>query len=223
VTEDARDQRNPELADALAVPPLDDVTRRRLVRNAVDAADTAESTTPGSTTPSSPGRRSWAPLAAAAVVILLVVAVGVFALARSGGDSSDTAARQGAKTPAAVAPTAAPTAGSAESSGAAASVGAGVTAYGDLGDLSRASARDAARAKVASDGAAPAADLSEALLVRIADAACAASLRTEGTTLVGVGRATVDGNDAAVVVTRGADGTRTAHLLVFSPCDLRPL
>jgi hypothetical protein len=48
VTEDARDQRNTELADALAVPPLDDVTRRRLVRNAVEAADAAESTTPGS-------------------------------------------------------------------------------------------------------------------------------------------------------------------------------
>jgi hypothetical protein len=227
VTDDAPDQRSPELADALAVPPLDDLTRRRLVRRALDASEPAGDAGGGSgNRRPTPEKRSWAPLVAAAVVILVVV-VGIAALTRSGDDSStDTAARSTGRAQAA-APEAGSTASSnsnADSGGAAASVAAGVSAYGGLGDLSTTSARDAARAKVTAPAAAAQADdVTEALLAQIADAACSAPLRADGTTIVGVGTATVHGNNAVVVVTRDADGTRTAHLLVFEPCRLQGL
>jgi hypothetical protein len=214
VNEDARDER---LGEALAVPPLDDVTRRRLVRNALDAAADGAG---GGTGADPPERRSWAPLVAAAAVILLVV-VGFVALGGGGNDStSDSAARKADRVPTAETPSAAAD----SSSGAAASLIPGSADLGDLGDLSSTAARDRARAAVAGSptGYTAGVDNVEELLQDVADASCADSLRASGSTVVGVGSATIDGHRAAVVLTE-SNGTRTAHLLVFAPCALHPL
>ena len=219
MTEDARDD---QLGEALAVPPLDDITRRRLVRNALDAAadgDPADA--------EAPERRSWVPLAAAAVVILLVV-VGFVALGQGGdGSSSDTAARKADRVPTAETPTGqAPTAAADSSSDATASLVPGILDLGDLGNLSSARSRDRTRAALTTgpltDSEATTTRSNEQLLQDVADAACAEPLRTESTTVVGVGSATVDGEDAVVVVTETA-GARAAFVLVLQPCALSPL
>lgn len=204
------DDRDPDLADALSVPPLDELTRRRLVHGALEAADGRSA---------APTKRSWMPLVAAVVVILLVVG-GIVALGRGGDDSSsDTAARR--PSPTSIGPEAATAEGAA---GAGPSPVAGTADYGDLGDLSSPAARSRARAKVAVPTAAAAAPTSIGrLLSRVADASCADRLRADGTAIVGLGTASVDGHDAVVVVTTGADGAREAYVLVFAPCELHPL
>jgi hypothetical protein len=218
VTDDPRDEK---LGDALGVPPLDDVTRRRLVRNALAALDPAdEADEPHES-------RSWAPLVAAAVVILLVV-VGFVALGGGGDDSSsDTAARKTDRVPTAETPTGqGPTAAAESSNGGAASLVAGVLDLGDLGNLSspasRARTRSALTTGTLTDSDAATALATDRLQQEVADAACAAPLRADGTTIVGVGTATVDGEDAVVVVTETA-GARAAFVLVLQPCALSPL
>jgi len=221
VNEDARDE---QLAEALAVPPLDDVTRRRLVRNALEAVPVESDGSEAAEPP--PERRSWAPLVAAAVVITLVV-VGIVALGRAGNNStSDTAARKADRVPTVGTPSAA-----ADSSrGAAASLAPGTADLGDLGDLSGTAARDRARRAVTAEPLAepfagssrPAVPTAEQLLQDVAGATCAGALRGSGTTVVGVGSATVDGN-AAIVVVVERDGVRAPYLLVVQPCALRPL
>ena len=81
------DVRDEVLAARLAVEPLDDVTRARLVRNAMEAAAEA-------TTTNEPARRSartrWLAVAAALVVVL---AVGLAVVLREDSGSEPTAAR----------------------------------------------------------------------------------------------------------------------------------
>ncbi len=203
MTDDPRDEK---LGDALAVTPLDDVTRRRLVRNALAALDQADE---ADEVDEPRERRSWAPLVAAAVVILLVV-VGIVALGQGGGDSSsDTAARKTDRVPTAETPTGkAPRAAADSSSGAAASLVPGILDLGDLGNLSNAASRDRTRTALTTgtltDSESATALVTDRLLQDIADAACAAPLRADGTTIVGAGSATVDGSDAVVVVTETA-------------------
>ena len=221
MTEDARDE---QLGEALGVPPLDDVTRRRLVRNALEASSLGTDGKDGKDGAAEPprARGSWTPLVAAAVVILLVV-VGIVALGRGGNDSSShTAARPADRAATAETPSAQAT------SGVGASLAPGTVDLGDLGDLSSAAARNRARAAVtvgphadAGTGAVTP-SVAEHLLRDVADAACADALRAGGTSIVGVGRATVDGSPAAVVVTE-TGGVRTASLLVLQPCALSPL
>ena len=221
MTDDPRDE---HLGETLAVPPLDDVTRRRLVGNTLAALDQADE---ADEVDEPRERRSWAPLAAAAVVILLVVA-GFVALGQGGDDSSsDTAARKADRVPTAETPTGqAPTPAADSSSGAAAPLVPGILALGDLGPLSSAASRDRTRAALTTgtltDSEAATTLASEQLLQDVADAACAAPLRADGTTIVGVGRATVDGDDVVVVVTETA-GARAAFVLVLQPCALSPL
>jgi hypothetical protein len=218
VNQDARDER---IAEALAVPPLDDVTRRRLVRAALDAvpakADEADEAQP------SRERLSWVPLVAAAVVILLVV-VGVLALGGGGDDSTDTAARKnGASATSSVdaplgsADAVAPAAGPGASSGT-----VSVADLGDLGDLSSSAARRQARTAIAGSttGYAAGIDRVQELLGEVAGAPCAGTLRSAE--IVGVGSATVDGHPAVVAVT-SSGATSTPYLLVIRPCALHPL
>jgi hypothetical protein len=76
------DRRDERVAALLEVPPLDEVTRRRLVSRALDAA---------------PSRSRWrAPMTvAAAILALIVVAGGVVALvSRDNGTSKKTATRE---------------------------------------------------------------------------------------------------------------------------------
>jgi hypothetical protein len=115
------DQRDEELASRLEVPPLDDVTRERLVARALEDA----------------GRRRGAPRltrvlvpAAAALVALVLVGVGVFALVNRDGEDASTTARP--RPPAAVAPRDGDRAPDASSSAEAVT---GVRDLGDLGDV----------------------------------------------------------------------------------------
>jgi hypothetical protein len=111
------DERDEELASLLDVPPLDDVTRERLVTRALDDA----------------GPRRAAPRltrllvpAAAALVALVLVGVGVFVLVNRDGDNSGTAARS--RTPEAASP-------SERGSGPDASSSAETVGVRDLGEL----------------------------------------------------------------------------------------
>jgi hypothetical protein len=115
------DQRDEELASRLEVPPLDDVTRERLVARALDDA----------------GRRRGAPRltrvlvpAAAAMVALVLVGVGVFALVNRDGEDAGTAARS--RPPEAPAPRDGDRAPDASSNAEAVT---GVRDLGDLGDV----------------------------------------------------------------------------------------
>jgi hypothetical protein len=78
------DHRDDGIAAALAVPPLDDVTRRRLVSTALRGA-------------ARPQRRPWRAVAAAAALALVALAVIVVIVVRS---SNDTSRPQAARTPA---------------------------------------------------------------------------------------------------------------------------
>jgi hypothetical protein len=101
------DRRDERVAALLEVPPLDEVTRRRLVSRALDAA---------------PSRSRWrAPMTvAAAVLALIVVAGGVVALvSRDSGTSKKTATREHTAT-----------------SGAKRAAGGAPQLLGDLGDVS---------------------------------------------------------------------------------------
>jgi hypothetical protein len=115
-SEAAGDGRDDQVAALLEVPPLDDVTRRRLVTRAVAGSEQRHPRV----------RRVLFP-AAAALVVLVLVGVGAFVLATRGGDGDGTAAR----TPSAAPGTrqGAPQAGEADASG------ADIPDLGDLGDL----------------------------------------------------------------------------------------
>jgi hypothetical protein len=116
------DERDEQLASLLEVPPLDDVTRRRLVTRALDDAGARRA----------PSRRVGRLLvpAAAALVVLVLAGAGVFAFVnRDGGDT--TAARSRT-------PDAAPPSGGAPTpdESATAETAAGVRDLGDVGDVS---------------------------------------------------------------------------------------
>jgi len=115
------DERDEELASLLEVPPLDDVTRERLVTRALDDAS-----------PRRPARRLARLLvpAAAALVALVLVGVGVFALVNRDGDNAGTAGRS--RTPEAASPSQRNPAPDASPSAEAAT---GVRDLGDLGDV----------------------------------------------------------------------------------------
>lgn len=117
------DERDEQLASLLEVPPLDDVTRRRLVTRALDDADARRP-------PSRRLARLLVP-AAAALVALVLAGVGVFALVNRDGGDTTTAARS--RTPAATSP------GGGEPTpdeSASAESAAGVHDLGDVGDVS---------------------------------------------------------------------------------------
>jgi hypothetical protein len=80
------EERDEELASLLEVPPLDAVTRRRLVARALDDAGAR---------PATPRRARLLAPAAAALVALVLVGVAVFALINRNGDGADTAGRAG--------------------------------------------------------------------------------------------------------------------------------
>jgi hypothetical protein len=89
MTDDANDARDERLAARLTVEPLDDVTRARLVRDALAASEAGAAAAGGARRRSSRSVR-W--LAAAAAVVALV-AGGVAVFARDDSGSRSTAAR----------------------------------------------------------------------------------------------------------------------------------
>jgi hypothetical protein len=115
------DERNEELASLLEVPPLDDVTRERLVTRALDEAGPPRS---------APRLTRLLVPAAAALVALVLVGVGVFALVNRDGDSARTAARS--RPPEAESPS---ERGSAPDASSSAEAVTGVRDLGELGDV----------------------------------------------------------------------------------------
>jgi hypothetical protein len=118
------DDRDEELASLLEVPPLDEVTRERLVTRALDDA----------------GPRRAAPRltrllvpAAAALVALVLVGVGVFVLVNRDGENAGTAARS--RTPEAASPS---ERGSVPDAASSAEALTGVRDLGELGDVTEA-------------------------------------------------------------------------------------
>jgi hypothetical protein len=91
LTPDPPDRRDEHVAELLEVPPLDEVTRRRLVTNALDA--TAPATTPATTSAAAPrGRRLLAIAAAALAVVAVGAGVLVVATNDDGGSGTSTVA-----------------------------------------------------------------------------------------------------------------------------------
>lgn len=115
------DERDDELASRLEVPPLDDVTRRRLVARALDDAGPR---------PAAPRLTRLLVPAAAAFVALVLVGVGLFAIVNRDGDGADIAGR--ARAPEAAAPSGRAPASDEPSS---AETAAGVRDLGELGDV----------------------------------------------------------------------------------------
>jgi hypothetical protein len=124
--DDPADPADAAVGALLAVPPLDDVTRRRLVRTALDAADDPP------VSPAAPRRRSRLAVALpVAAAIAIGVVVGAVVVTRP-EESTPTAARPGPSTEV-QAP--APRQASASSDGDAAGAPSVVPVVRDLGDL----------------------------------------------------------------------------------------
>jgi hypothetical protein len=112
----ATDERDERVTAFLEVPPLDDVTRRRLVTRALASGDER---------PRRASRRLLVP-AAAALVVLILVAVGALVLVTRGDGDGGTAARS---------TTAAPGAPQDRRPTGEAPPPAGISDLGDLGEL----------------------------------------------------------------------------------------
>ncbi|HXY93161.1 MAG TPA: hypothetical protein VEP49_11840 [Acidimicrobiia bacterium] len=207
--DDARDER---LAGLLDVEPLDDLSRRRLVSNALSA--------------SAPPAHRTARLVVAAALVAAVVAGGITYLALRGGDSSrPTAARvprppaapplNGASKPDSPTTTVPAEAGSSFSA-------ASPRDLGDLGDLRDQANLDRARALTAQNSATAATSTdASALAGRLRDSTCAASL--PGGTIVAVGTAHFGSRDAIVAETQRPDGSRSLDAVLAHPCEVRSL
>jgi hypothetical protein len=208
----ADDPRDERLGAWLEVPPLDDVTRRRLVSTAADASD------PGERTPSRAAR--WIAAAAAIVVVLVL---GLALLTAPGGHDEQRASTP-AGTPESEARSGvavAPGAGAADSAPAGTPAAAPVE-VGDFGDLSVAD--NLARLRIAlQSGSAPLSSASgTARATSELDASpCRGQLPNGTVTALATG--TLDGRRALVVLTVRADGSSSIDALLGAPCEVRPL
>jgi hypothetical protein len=208
---DARDEpRDEQVAQWLAVAALDDVTRRRLVSNALRDADT--NAAPAPARPS----RAWRWVAAAAVLLVVLVG-GLVVLTARGGDDTPVASREEIR----VLPP--------EATGSTRDVGD----FGDLDVPANLAALRAALAQSESGSSAPqvAGDASSVPAGerewKIADGQgelrlCGLTL-PDGATAVAQGTGTVDGRKATVVLVEAADGTRTVDAVLEAPCEVRHL
>jgi hypothetical protein len=220
--DDHDDRRDDALAGALAVEPLDQLTRRRLVARALDEA-------PGVAVGASRSVRARVAAVAAAVAF---VALGVVALALPGSETAEVAGRAepSSRPPlsGAEAPSAAPAPSSDQATAlerspasdrAADSDGAPTATVavdlGDLGDVGRrgSRARVLTRARPLVDGV-------PGVSTTFAGDACASR---ELAGVVATGTGTLDGRGTTVVVTRRADGSLVARAVVADRCDVRAL
>ena len=213
---EARDERDERVAALLAVEPLDDVARRRLVSTALRSTGTA--------------RQARRLMAAAAVVVVLVAGAGVVIAVGGGGNStSSTAARDKAAR-------ALP-----ESRTENDVVAGSVRSVGDFGDLG--TAANVERLRRAFDaveglsltpavptGAASAAGQpptndaasSDALLNRFRALACSLSALPPGT-LVALASGTLDGHPVIVVDLESAAGAHSFHAIETDTCKVHGL
>jgi hypothetical protein len=213
----ADDDRDPQVAQWLEVDPLDDVTRRRLVSNAL-----RESAGDDSASPAAPARSShaWQWLTAAAVIVVVLV-VGLALLTAGGGNDEEQATKTDR---AALSPKAAEPA----------------REVGNFGDLdvpaNLARLRSALEAPAADAGsstpqtaASGANDSQFGANSEAAPANGGSELQLCGVTapdggrVVAQGTGTIEGRRATVVVLEAADGTRTLEAVLEGPCEVREL
>ena len=200
------DGRDPDVAARLAVEPLDDVTRRRLVSTALRHADA-----PGTHARSS---RVWRWIAAAAALVVIVA--GTLAIVTAGGGNDEHRA---------TGPTHAPTA-----AGAAPPSLATVPDVGDFGDLDQpgnlARLRRALQAndRFAQGEASASAPSADATGRAVAGAlpACATVVPSDATAIAQA-TGTIDGRRTTVLLVERADGTRHVDAVLVDPCELREL
>jgi hypothetical protein len=196
------DERDPELARRLAVEPLDELTRRRLVQTALREG-----------APARPTPRTWRWLAVAAVAVV-VVAVGLAVVTAQGGHDEPTALQERS------ARTSAPPVGAPAPASA-----------GDFGDLDRRDNRDTLRAQLADRAASkgtPEAQTADRAAGALSDTSASASDACPftppfGATVLGSGTGTIDGRRTTVYLVERADGTRTYEAVLEAPCEDRRL
>jgi hypothetical protein len=196
------DGRDPEVASRLAVEPLDDVTRRRLV-------STALRETAGDATAATPTARShaWRWIAVAAAVVVVLVGGLAILIASGGHDEQATRALSPRQLDQAL------------------SVAPDVGDFGNLDDAVNAAAlRSAldARSKTSAEAAAPRAASGDAA-VSTPPASGASCARGAVGTVVARATGTLDGRRVTVVLLEGADGTRSVDALFEDSCELRHL
>ena len=200
---DPTDVRDEGLAARLAVEPLDDVTRARLVRNAMDAsAEAAPTNEPARRS----GRSRWLAVAAALVVVL---AVGLAVVLRDDSGSEPTAARA-PKTGASQSESASPNAADSSGLDRTFSTNTGIRPLGDLGDVG--SNPQLRRAVTAAGADAPSAStLSELDAQATATPAAAAPcvIKPRGK-IVASGSGTAQGETVTVYVVERPSGSRVA-------------
>lgn len=211
------DPRDDELAARLAVEPLDELTRRRLVARAMSESEVDAA--PASATGPSVRRLRWLVAAAAA---LLVVVLGSVAILRNNGSNDATVAsrdRTRVVTGSTVDPqqksTEAPSAESAAGSSVDSAFGSTGIALGDFGDLSKAAART--RVLTAID----AANLQSpsGITGGIDRSACR---DPDSNPVLATATGTYAGRPARVLVTEDGEGRRVL-LLISDPCEVRQL
>ena len=210
------DERDERIAALLAVEPLDDITRRRLVSTATRSTGTA--------------RQARRLMAAAVVVVVLVAGAGVVVAVGGGSDTiSSTASRDQAKA-------ALPASGGSEFL-----IEAQAHDVGDFGDLgvpanvdrlrrafdavvpfsasptSPTSAASAAGHATANDQAG-----SDALVSRFRALGCSPSTLPAGT-VVALASGTLDGHPVIVVDVESASGAHSFHAIETDSCKVHRL
>jgi len=223
MTEHPPDVRDEQVASWLAVEPLDDVARRRLVDTAVRAATRRHP-------------RRW--LAAAAALVAIAVGSTLLATNGGGGGSQAAPSRSAAeKAPGAGATSAGTARGPAPLSASAAGAVLDLGDFGDLGARSQLDAlQHAADAAATADAttSSPPGDASRSasspssrvveLERRLAAVSCASDLPAG--TVVGLGTGRVGGKDALVVAVARNGALSSAVVLVAitsEPCKVRSL
>jgi hypothetical protein len=202
--------RDDVLARALAVDPLDDVTRRRLVTTAIRSTGTA--------------RRARMLVAAAAVVLVAVVSAGAVVAIRGNGSDQVEAQRREAlgalPRPAADAASGAASVGPATPTAAPAELG-------DFGELTVAANRQRLFTAIGTTKGTASADASssvggESAARKLANLDCTVRGLPSGTT-VALATGTVDATRVIVVVTDTTGGNRIVSTVDTGTCRIRPL
>lgn len=212
--------RDPQTAEILAVAPLDEVTRARLVRTALGATSSAgdpgvgDPGGRGDPTRRAPGWRRPVALVAGAAALLVGLAVGVAVLAPQGPDDTTATAtgRSLVPTTAGVAPAGGADVATPEADRgaiAAAPAPGDPVALDDLGDLGDVSTPTRLVGAVAPRLTARGSFTTTA-------GPCAAT--ATGRTPIATGAGTVAGRNVVVVVWRSADGSTTVAALRSGSC-----
>jgi hypothetical protein len=221
--DDRPDAPDGTIAEWLEVEPLDDVTRRRLVSNALRGSEQPAAPT-APTAPTRSPARAWRWVAAAAAVVVVVGGIALVA-ADGGNDSSQVASRDNT----ALAPksfeqalTAAPDVGDFGNLDDAANLRALRRAL-DHPSRAASKAAGAPQAVPGSSAADTAGDAAGDVAGSTTQGSSSGCLRGATGTVVAQGRGTLDGRPVVVVLLEGADGKRSVQAVFLDACEGRDL